>query len=44
MLGKRPLTIAQVASQDSPLAPLENMLVELARRRLRSLAANKRTG
>jgi hypothetical protein len=28
MLGKRPLTIAQVASQDSPLAPLENMLVE----------------
>lgn len=42
--SKRPLTIAQPDSQeDPPLAPLETMLVELARRRLRSLAANKRT-
>lgn len=42
--SKRPLTIAEAASRGSPLAPLETMLVELARRRLRSLAANKRTG
>jgi hypothetical protein len=44
MLGsKQPLTIAQAASPGLPLAPLETMLVELARRCLRSLAAKKRT-
>lgn len=42
--SKQPLTTAPAASQGPPLAPLETMLVELARRRLRSLAANKRTG
>ena len=46
MLGsKQPLAMAQAASpsQGLPLARLETMLVELARRRLHSLAAKKRT-
>jgi hypothetical protein len=41
--SKRPLTIAQAASPGPSLVPLETLLAELAQRRLRSLAAKKRT-
>jgi hypothetical protein len=40
--SERPLTIAQAASSGAPLAPMETLLAELARRCLRSLAAKKR--
>jgi hypothetical protein len=39
---ERPLTTAQAASSGPPLAPIVTLLAELARRRLRSLAAKKR--
>jgi hypothetical protein len=39
-----PLTTAQAASSGPLLAPIETLLTELAWRRLRSLAAKKRTG
>jgi len=40
--SERSLTVAQAASPGPPLAPIEALLAELARRRLRSLAAKKR--
>jgi len=40
--SERSLTVAQAASPGPPLAPIETLLAELARRRLRSLAAKKR--
>jgi len=45
MLGsERSLTTAQSTLLDPSLAPIETLLAELARRRLRSLAAKKRAG
>jgi hypothetical protein len=45
MLGsERSLKIAQSTLSDPSLAPIETLLAELARRRLRSLAAKKRAG
>lgn len=40
--SERSWTVAQAASPGPPLAPIETLLAELARRRLRSLAAKKR--
>jgi hypothetical protein len=40
--SERPLTISPAASSGPPLAPIVTLLAELARRRLRSLAAKKR--
>ncbi len=41
--SERPLKIAQGALSGPPVAPIETLLAELARRRLRNLAAKKRT-
>lgn len=40
--SERPLKIAQAALSGPPVAPIETLLAELARRRLHSLAAKKR--